>query len=311
MMSTIVDVHEKWATPGFELDPVAPRTGPFVRRAVLGAWYAHRGAAGTAMLVEGPQALLPLFAAGRSIRFLGEADLTDYHSPLGDPDSVRALTAAFFSTAAAGTEIDLDSLPSEALAPLRLGLRDAGIEARAVRHEVAAVLTLPPTFDDWLAAIGKKERHEVRRKRRRFIDELGGFELRRAAGPDAVATFATMHRAAAGDKGSFMTTEVEALFEELHRSGGGVIDVVTGDDGEPVAAAFGFEDADGYYLYNSAYDPAARHASPGIVLLAALIEQAIESGKPVFDFLKGDETYKFRHGAEPRPLYRLTARVPG
>ena len=44
-------------------------------------------------------------------------------------------------------------------------------------------------------------------------------------------------------------------------------------------------------------------------MLSHLIESAINQGKPVFDFLKGDETYKFRLGAEERPLFRVTATV--
>ena len=47
-------------------------------------------------------------------------------------------------------------------------------------------------------------------------------------------------------------------------------------------------------------------ASPGVVLVSMLIERAIEAEKRVFDFLKGDETYKFRLGAAPRPLYEVT-----
>jgi CelD/BcsL family acetyltransferase involved in cellulose biosynthesis len=41
------------------------------------------------------------------------------------------------------------------------------------------------------------------------------------------------------------------------------------------------------------------------VLLGLLIDRSIRSGLEVFDFLKGDEAYKFRLGAEPRPLYSL------
>jgi CelD/BcsL family acetyltransferase involved in cellulose biosynthesis len=36
-----------------------------------------------------------------------------------------------------------------------------------------------------------------------------------------------------------------------------------------------------------------------------MIEQAIGEGIGRFDFLKGDEVYKFRLGAEERPLYRV------
>ena len=42
-----------------------------------------------------------------------------------------------------------------------------------------------------------------------------------------------------------------------------------------------------------------------MVLLATLIRSAIERNLGVFDFLKGDEQYKYRMGAEARPLYVL------
>ena len=42
-----------------------------------------------------------------------------------------------------------------------------------------------------------------------------------------------------------------------------------------------------------------------MVLLWMLFERAISTGIPRFDFLKGDEDYKLRLGAEPRPLYVL------
>ena len=46
-------------------------------------------------------------------------------------------------------------------------------------------------------------------------------------------------------------------------------------------------------------------ASPGVVLFSSMIERQIERGVPVFDFLKGDEAYKYRHGAAPRPLFAI------
>jgi len=305
------EVHQDWSTPGFDLSPIAGATGPFVRRDLLNAWHRHRGQDGTVLLVESAAALLPLFQDTTSLRFVGEADLTDYHSPLGASDAIRSLAGAFFAGVAAGTTVTLDSLPAEAATPLETGLVDAGIDIARDQYEVAAVLTLPGSFDEWLSTIGKKERHEVRRKRRRFEEELGPPHLERVSGPDALATFADMHRSASGDKGTFMTPDMTALFFDLHHNAGAVIDVLSSHAGDPVAAAFGFEDDTGYYLYNSAYSPNARSASPGIVMLASLIERAIGAGKTVFDFLKGDEPYKFRHGAQPRPLYSLTGTVQG
>ena len=302
-------VHEDWSTPGFHHAPLAPDTGPFVLARFLQSWHRHRGSAGKVLLVESNDALLPLYAENTTIRFLGEADLTDYHAPLGTATSVARLAESFFAEVPDGTHVELDSLPLEAADPLEAGLRAAGVQVDREEHEVAAVLALPASFDEWLAAIGKKERHEVRRKRRRFEDGLGSPDLVRAVGADAVATFARLHRAAAGDKAEFMTPAMEEFFAQLHAESGAVIDLLTSHEGDAVAAAFGFEDEHGYYLYNSAYDPDVRHTSPGIVMLASLVERAIDRGHTVFDFLKGDETYKFRHGAHPRPLFALNGVV--
>ena len=46
-------------------------------------------------------------------------------------------------------------------------------------QDIAAVLTLPESFDAWLASIGKKERHETRRKRRRYEEMVGPARIAR------------------------------------------------------------------------------------------------------------------------------------
>ena len=52
-----------------------------------------------------------------------------------------------------------------------------------------------------------------------------------------------------------------------------------------------------------------RAASPGLVVLTAMIEHLIESRHGVFDFLKGEEDYKLRLGATGRPLFLVEAEV--
>ncbi len=174
-------------------------------------------------------------------------------------------------------------------------------------HAVVAVLPLPSTFDEYLAGIGKKERHEVRRKRRRYEAVGGEVRIESHFGPGpAVDEFVRLHRLAAGAKGDFMTSEMALLFADLVVQPGWRLDLLVADAGV-AAAMIGYADDDGYYLYNSAFDPALRDASPGMVLLAAAIERCIEDGLARFDFLKGDEPYKFRLGARPRPLFVIEA----
>lgn len=293
------------ARPGFALPPAAPLTGPFPGAAYLSTWWRHRSQPDdTLLVVEDDEAVLPAMQRNGVVSFLGEADLTDYHSPLGT--ELKGVVGELASLVPPGTPYRFDSMPSEAAQPLTAALTDIGAAPESDTHEVAAVLALPDDFDTYLANIGKKERHETRRKRRRFEAAIGAPRVIRLVGDDAVGQFARMHRESSGDKGAFMDDAMETYFSALHREAGAVIDALVGDDDVPVAMGFGFEDTEGYYLYNSAYDPAARDVSPGVVLVASLIDRAIGTRHVVFDFLKGDETYKFRLGASERPLHVLS-----
>jgi len=74
---------------------------------------------------------------------------------------------------------------------------------------------------------------------------------------------------------------------------------------ESLNKTFGFQDARAYYLYNSAYDTAAATSSPGVILVDLLVHRSITEGLARLDMLKGDEAYKFRLGARPRPLFAV------
>jgi len=295
-------VHDDWATPAFELDPTSPNTGPFVRREMLRVWTEVRGDPAAVRLVENGSGLLAFYATDATLQFIGEKDLIDYRSPLGS--EIPALVASYLEQLPPGTTIRFDSLPSDAAAAIGSGLALIGLEAEPVQHEIAAILELPSDEAEWLAGLERKQRHEVRRKARRFEAAAGTISLRREHGKEATAAFIAMHRLAHGAKGAFMNPGMGEFFTALEARAEAVIDFLDGAEG-PVAAAFGFEDQNAYYFYNSAYDPDAAELSPGIILVQALVRQAIRSGKRIFDFLKGDEMYKFKLGASPRPLYAI------
>jgi len=289
-----------WGSPGFGLPPTADLCGPFPHRPFLETWWGHRGV-GEALICESATALLPARRLpDGSVELMGEADLTDYHAPLGP--GVAGLVAELVAGLEPGTPFRFDSLPEEAAAPVAAGAAAAGVAARLEPHAAAVILDLPTTREEYLASLDGKERHEVRRKRRRFEASFGPGRLERAGGEGLLA-FAALHRAAPGAKGGFLTGEMEAFFGDLLGIAGARLDLLAGPGGTPVAAAFGFQDERAYYLYNSAYDPAAAGASPGVVLVDLLVQQAIEAGLARFDFLKGDEAYKFRLGGRSRPLF--------
>jgi hypothetical protein len=285
------------------LDTVADHLGPFPDRDFLRAVTSrHRD---RVELVESDGALLALERDGRSVRMAGPASLTDYHSPRGD--NAPALVSEWWQSQPERTELVWDSLPGRAAQVVKEGLTDAGASPVTEQTEVAAVLHLPSTFDEYLHMVGKKERHEIRRKARRYSRGLGEIRLRTCHGSGReFDEFVRLHRLASGAKGQFMDEETTPLFRQLADLGGWRIDLLEAGDGRASACIFGYSDSDAYYLYNSSFDPTHSAVSPGVVLLTSMIEKAISEGLNRFDFLKGSETYKRRLGAVHRPLYTVT-----
>ena len=279
----------------------AERVGPFATRDFLATVWRHTAAPGQAPLIlSDERGEVVLVEEGDHLGLLGHEDLVDYRSPLGDAVD---LLVEHFRTFGRRRTFRFDSLPSSAAAVITEALDRVGFGYRVAPHTEAAGVDLPATFDEYLTGIGKKQRHEARRKRRRFVGEMGGLRLETSEEPGPVLDdFFRLHRRSAGRKGGFMTEPMEELFTDLLGADGWRLDALYGDNDLLAAVVIAYSDADGYYLYNSAYDPDLRHVSPGVVLLTELIGAAIEEGGKVFDFLKGSEPYKYRLGARPRPL---------
>ncbi len=64
-------------------------------------------------------------------------------------------------------------------------------------------------------------------------------------------------------------------------------------DGECRSSVYGLDDGHTFYYYNSGYDLDYADLSVGLVLIGLSIKSAVERGNTLYDFLRGDETYKF------------------
>jgi CelD/BcsL family acetyltransferase involved in cellulose biosynthesis len=173
------------------------------------------------------------------------------------------------------------------------------------------VIELPPTFDEYLAALSGHDRHELRRKRRR-LTETGDWRIRRAdeiGWENDLAVFFEFHRNAPGEKAGFFTADRERFFRrlaaDLFLMGLARLDVLD-LDGEPVACTFSYDFRDTLALYNSSFRPDLAKLAPGMVLVGSLIEHSIEERKRCFDFLRGEESYKKRFGPRPRAVYEVS-----
>jgi CelD/BcsL family acetyltransferase involved in cellulose biosynthesis len=251
-----------------------------------------------------------------SLRFLGGFDVTDYMSPVSIPGMQRA--AAKELVAALASEVDwasadLRGLPagSEWLDALAGAAKTEGFDVREGDDGVAPRIELPVSYEMYLAALPSKLRHEIRRKERRLVQESGPYSIVGAT-PETLAEdlgrFIELHRASPGPKGRFMLAGMEIFFRRLGEAflPGRVFHLTFLEiGGRKVAAAIGFAYKNAFSLYNSAFDRDFFSLSPGMVLVAAMIERALKDGRSTFDMLKGDLEYKYRFGPEPRRVRRL------
>ena len=187
-----------------------------------------------------------------------------------------------------------------------------GIGIRVEETDRSPFILLPKTFGEYVEGLGKKERHELRRKLRRAAESDPSLSFRVTGTKEELARdfpcFAALHRLSHPEKRRFMDSRMERFFrevaEEFLSAGRLRLAFLRGAKGD-IAAAFQIESDGTLFLYNSGFDPAASAGtSPGLVLIARCIEDAIGRGIGEYDFLRGRERYKYELGGRDRVVYR-------
>lgn len=290
---------EVWTEVDGGAQTVDPFVGPFAGRDFLESWWDNLGS-GNLLVAGNDVSFLPLVEQSGVVRCAGDADVTDYHSVRGHDFDVVA--GSLIEHLRGNKSVVLDSLPELSAYGLETALGRLEVPVEMVReHPGTAVIEVEA---DYLGGLPKKQRHELRRKHRRYQEAAGDAVLELSTGVEPLARFVELHRSSPGEKGDFFDTSRERFFASLTASNGWEFAELT-VGATVVASLFGYRSIDSYYLYNSAIDPMFREVSPGIVVLHQLIEHLVNSGCRRIDLLKGDETYKFRMGAVERHLYTI------
>ena len=262
--------------------------------------------------------LLPLYEDGpERQRILGGVDVSDYLDLIApDGGEAEVWTALLQHRSSQAVAWDLHGIRSASpTATLLPELAPAhGLTASVEREDRCPVLALPKSWDEYLARLSGKDRHELRRKIRRLERELPGASTSShatvAGWDEAMTRFLTLHRLSKVGKARFMDERMERFFRSatarLAAAGWARLWFLE-FEGAAVAAFLCLEYGGSVGLYNSGFDPARAALAPGIVLLAHVIRDAIDRGFPVFDFLRGEEPYKYGFG--PSPVDVLNVRV--
>ena len=253
-----------------------------------------------------------------TLRFLGGTEVTDYMGPVSQPELQGAVAKELLAALGRREDwrvADLRGLPDDhlwlELLAEAAAVQGFGVEITDDQNGIAPFLPIPGSYEEYLAGLPTKLRHEIKRKARKLETEGGPYHVslaQRDTLEEYLDRFVELHRKSEGPKGVFMQPGMEIFFRRLGEAflPRGMFNLTFIEvNGEKVAGTIGFRYEGTYSLYNSAFDREWQHLAPGMVLVAEDIRIAIEAGCGGFDLLKGDYAYKYRFGAYPRAVKRL------
>lgn len=263
------------------------------------------------------RAILPMYLTENDeMCSLADREVSDYYEWLIDPNQSEEVLHEFgeFLRKSTVKSVNILSVPENS--KTRKYFQQLGTllkkKVTETEQDVCPVIELPETWDEYLAQIGKKQRHEIKRKTKKLTEALQPkFELVKSVKnlDKAIDDFIRLHKLSGEEKASFWTATTEAYFRQVTQSAaekGWLKLFFLKVHSQRVATMLCFDDTHTYYLYNSGFDPAQfAGLSVGNVLTAYTIRHAIEAGRKQYNFLRGDEEYKFRFGATQQPIFDL------
>lgn len=264
----------------------------------------------------------PMMRKVDTLMFMASEDVTDYCDFLSHPEHregfYRALIMALKEYFQGISRLRLINIKagSPTLAHLPHLAEEHGLVCTVDQTEVAPALALPSTYEIYLAKLRRKDRHELRRKLKRF-QALAGLKFRRVdhQGPilPTVESFINLHERSRPDKEAFWKTRgMKSFFKEMivRFSTNGWAEFLTAEKGDRmIAGLLIFSYQDEVLFYNMAYDHDYAKCSPGFSLFDKAIRQAIAEDKRLVDFLRGSEKYKYSFGAQDSKIYMLRLRA--
>jgi CelD/BcsL family acetyltransferase involved in cellulose biosynthesis len=305
---------------------------PFSRHEYLSEWWKTLGGGewkdASLVLVSASEndqliGIAPLFTADydghKALLLIGSIEISDYLDLIvREQDLQRFLSGLIDFVASSLTDnwsaIDWYNLPDDSptLAALKTESEKRGWNHHEEIYRPTPRIALNGSFEDYLAGIDKKQRHEIRRKMRKAAESgrvrFYVVDKEVAIEPELESFFHLMVQDPS--KAEFlhevMRDQISKSIRAAHEYGYlwlAFLEV----DGVKVASSLNFDYKNKLWGYNSGVSRAHMEFSPGWVLLGHTIEWCCENGRYEFDFMRGDEEYKYRFGGVNK--YVMRARV--
>jgi CelD/BcsL family acetyltransferase involved in cellulose biosynthesis len=294
------------------------------RRLNVLAIYDRAGDDSRQLIGVAPWYLEHSLVSGNVLRWLGDGEVcTDHLSLVCRPEHGRYVAAAV-AEALTGPFVDWDRLDLENVDAddenvefLMASFREHQCAVSRQRNGACWAVTLPATWEDYLAENSKSHRKQLRQLERRVLTS-GRAHWRRvdsandfAEGWGVLVDLHQQRRKSLGEPGCFASRP----FHEFHRElaarmlNRGQLRLSWLElDGAPAAAEYHFAGEHTTYAYQGGVDPSRLDEEPGRLSTILCLRAAVDEGQQQFDFLRGNEPYKAHWRATPRATcnFRVT-----
>ena len=173
------------------------------------------------------------------------------------------------------------------------------------QEDTTPFFQLPKTWDEYLRMLNKHSRHELRRKLRKFENEHEGLTIVESPQPQKdIDELLRLMKFAEG-KQQFLTPQMETFFRGLPSVFPTSISLLFLQfDSKNIAATLSFITDTELLLYNSGAD-LAQYPVSGFYLKAHSIKWAINRKLKIYNFLQGNERYKYDLGGKDFVVYTV------
>lgn len=304
---------------------------PFSRYEYLSEWWQTLGGGEwkSAELVlvsarEGDELIgvAPLFIVDydgqRALMLVGSIEISDYLDLIvREQDLPRFLSGLLDFLVASHPDswsaLDWYNLPdsSPTLAALKAESEKRGWTLHEEIYRPTPRIPLSGSFEDYLSRIDKKQRHEIRRKMRRAAESEKHVRFYIVNGTEdidlEITAFFDLMVQEPGKQEFLhpaMREQMTVTIRNAHKYGYlwlAFLEI----DGAKTAASLNFDYKNKLWGYNSGVSREHMELSPGWVLLAHTIQWCCDNDRYEFDFMRGDEEYKYRFGGVNRYVMRV------
>ena len=239
----------------------------------------------------------------------GGQDLFDYHDFISNQNVNKDLIKQLFDEILDKINlVELNSIVSGSKLHKYIIELEKEYEINYINEDVCPIIKLPNTFENYLLQLSKKNRHEIRRKIRKFENNLE-FEIVETDSNNVEEHLIEFLRLMKlnPEKRNFLN---QSRIEFMSRVIKYAILSNTGNltfikiKNEMVATSFEFKNNDKLFVYNSGYNDNFSEYSVGLLNHIYNIKNKVSKYKFI-DFLRGSEEYKYRIGCINQDLITI------